>query len=99
MLLTILAEECSEIAHRASKAIRFGMDEVQPDQPDKGNNAARMMDEFNDLFAVIEVLYEEDLIPHILDRKQIIAKKEKVKHFMQYSKERGMLTEKEETNG
>jgi hypothetical protein len=31
-LLTILAEECGEVVQRASKAIRFGLDESQPGQ-------------------------------------------------------------------
>jgi hypothetical protein len=33
-LLTILAEECGEVVQRASKAIRFGLDESQPGQLD-----------------------------------------------------------------
>ncbi len=54
MLLTLLAEECNETAQRASKAIRFGLDEVQEGQPH--NNADRIVYEFNDLVAVTEML-------------------------------------------
>lgn len=31
-LLSILAEECCEVGQRVSKALRFGLDEVQPGQ-------------------------------------------------------------------
>jgi len=31
-VLTILMEECAEVIQRASKALRFGLDEVQPEQ-------------------------------------------------------------------
>jgi len=32
-LLSVLAEECCEVAQRATKAQRFGLREIQPDQP------------------------------------------------------------------
>ncbi|HYH65426.1 MAG TPA: hypothetical protein VD866_12085 [Urbifossiella sp.] len=53
-LLTILAEECAEVAQRASKALRFGLAEVEPGQP--LTNAQRLMREVNDLIAVYQML-------------------------------------------
>ena len=55
-LLWILAEECAEIAQRASKASRFGMDEVQPGHA--LTNEQRIWQEMNDLAAVGEMLIE-----------------------------------------
>lgn len=49
-LLCCLAEECTEVGQRVSKALRFGLREVQPMQP--LNNAERIREEMRDLLAV-----------------------------------------------
>lgn len=91
-LLTILAEECCEVAHRATKALRFGLDEVQPGQ-DQGN-ASRVMGEYADLLAVVEMLCDEGSLPRIMDlRSAIDAKKAKVEKFYRYSIECGLAEE------
>ena len=53
-LLTILAEEASEITQRASKALRFGVDEIQPGQP--YTNGQRIGHEIGDLIHVAAYL-------------------------------------------
>lgn len=53
-LLTILAEECCEVGQRVSKALRFGIDEIQPGQD--LTNAERIMQEVGDLLAVLGML-------------------------------------------
>jgi NTP pyrophosphatase (non-canonical NTP hydrolase) len=53
-LLTVLMEECAEVTQRASKALRFGLAEVQPGQPD--SNAERIADELGDLIGVVDRL-------------------------------------------
>lgn len=53
-LLTILIEEASEIQQRATKALRFGLDEIQPGQP--LNNAQRLDYEIGDFVAVLRRL-------------------------------------------
>jgi len=50
-LLTILAEECCEVGQRVSKALRFGVDEVQPGQP--WCNGERIALELGDIEAVV----------------------------------------------
>lgn len=50
-LLLIAMEECVEVAHRLSKALRFGMEEVQPGQP--LTNSQRIYDEYYQLRAVL----------------------------------------------
>jgi len=56
-LLVILAEECNEVAQRVSKALRFGLEEIQPGQGK--TNAERISDELDDLMAVLEMLCDE----------------------------------------
>lgn len=82
-LLVILGEECAEVAQRASKAARFGLLEVQPGQPE--NNTRRLERELADLMAVAEVLGLK-----IRDEDKA-AKLEKMKKFMDYSREIGTL--------
>lgn len=53
-LLGILAEECAEVAIRASKAQRFGLGEVQPGQ--RLTNCERITYELNDLLAAADML-------------------------------------------
>lgn len=91
-LLTILAEECTEIGQRASKALRFTPSEVQAGQ--NLSNADRIMYEFRDLQAVMEMLEDEGVLPSIWQRDvaAIDAKKTKVEKFLIYSAEVGTLT-------
>jgi hypothetical protein len=87
-LLWVLAEECAEVAQRASKAARFGMDEVQPGQP--LTNEERIWQEMNDLAALGEMLIALRGSGG-LSRDAIEAKKEKVEKFLLYSAECGTL--------
>ncbi len=84
-LLMVFAEECAEVAQRASKAARFGLTEVQPGQGD--DNRRRIEHELGDLMGVADMLgfkvHDEDKAAKIL----------KVKHFMEYSRKQGLLEE------
>jgi NTP pyrophosphatase (non-canonical NTP hydrolase) len=82
-LLTILSEECAEVAQRASKAVRFGLLEIQPGQQE--DNTRRLERELADLMAVAELLGLR-----IRDEDKA-AKLEKLKKFMGYSREIGKL--------
>jgi len=53
-LLTILIEECAEVAQAASKALRFGAKNVGPKST--LTNAEIIVHEFNDLFGAMEKL-------------------------------------------
>lgn len=90
-LLWILAEECCEVAQRASKAARFGLDEVQPGQ--ELTNALRIVGELADLMAVMEMIRDEN--PFVLSYENfdemIAAKKTKVETFLAYSRKCGTL--------
>jgi hypothetical protein len=60
-LLEILIEECAEVQQRATKALRFGLAEVQPGQP--LNNAQRMAEEYGDLREVADRCAKAGLLP------------------------------------
>lgn len=90
-LLTKLVEECLEVAQRATKALCFGAGEIQPGQ--KLNNIERLNLEWNDLQATQELLAEECGIELSRDTSLIIAKREKIRKFMDYSRACGALTD------
>lgn len=85
-LLIVLGEECAEVAQRASKALRFGLSEVQPGQPD--SNIRRLERELAELVAVADLLGL-----HVRDEDKV-AKIEKLKKFMDYARELGTLEAK-----
>lgn len=88
-LLTCLMEECAEVAQRASKALRFGLSEIQPEQ--SLTNAQRLVAEINDLVAVVDMLHERELIVDTLSRECVEEKKQKILRFMEYARECGTL--------
>ncbi len=88
-LLVTLMEECDEISQRASKALRFGLTEVQPTETGgdgSTDNQMRIAQEVDDLLGVCELLGIE-----YGNREAINAKINKVRHFMNYARERGVL--------
>ena len=94
-LLDVTQEECAETAHRASKAARFGLDEIQPGQP--FSNSDRLMHEYAHLVALIRMLEKDGLVRYPDDfEKQVAAKEEKVERFLLYSAKCGILLEADE---
>lgn len=90
-LLTCLAEECAEVAQRVSKALRFGLSEVQPGQP--MSNADRILGELDDLLAVTTILQLEGVLPEAGPPSDAVvdAKRAKIERFMAISREQGTL--------
>lgn len=84
-LLTILIEECMEVAQRATKMLRFGVNEVQPGQD--LDNAERLSVEVGDLLAVIRLCTEADLISHSVSQHAVAAKLNKLRIYMQTTKD------------
>jgi len=64
-LLVCLIEECAEVQQRATKALRFGVNEVQPGQA--LSNSERMSEELGDLLCVVTRLKEVGLV-----RQQVV---------------------------
>jgi hypothetical protein len=75
---------------RVSKALHFGLEEVQPGQP--LTNADRIHSELMDVLGVYDMLQQAGVLPglaiHAID-----AKRAKVEKFLAYSKECGVLTD------
>lgn len=90
-LLVCLNEECAEVSQRVSKALRFGLDEVQPGQ--SLTNAERIVIELADIQAIIRLLERKGAFKahgdHFLDL--IDAKQIKVENFMKYAESCGTL--------
>lgn len=87
-LLTILAEECAEVAQCASKALRFGLDDGEPGQ--SLNNAVRLRIECDHVFAAIRMIEDEELLV-CSSEVRISDKVRNVERFLVYSQERGTL--------
>lgn len=79
-LLVKLAEECMEVGQRATKALAFGLTEVQPGQ--SFTNAERISQEVGDLISVLEMLRPEVPAPA---QEAIETHKAQVAHYMEYS--------------
>ena len=94
-LLVIAIEECHEVAQRLSKALRFGMMEIQPGQP--LTNRERIRYEYSDLAAVLEMIDPATDGAggriHPPSGSAMDAKREKVEHFLKYSAECGTLSD------
>ncbi len=72
-IMTILQEECAEVIQAVSKVKRFGMPE----------NHATLVKELGDLQAVIEIMYEFQVVNCTIDQKfeNIFQKRQKLKKF------------------
>lgn len=93
-ILTIIAEECNEVAQRATKMLRFGKYEIQ--EGHDLQNIARFQQELGDLLGAIEMLEEETgrcLIYSDIVEKARNAKKEKVNKYFEISRKEGALEE------
>lgn len=89
-LLVCLNEECAEIGQRIDKALRFGINEIQPGQ--SLSNSERILDEMVDFIAVMEMAVDAGLIldPR-LEGAMIALKKEKVHKYMEYAQRVGAM--------
>jgi len=88
-VLTVLSEECAEVSHRVSKALRFGLDEIEPGQ--SHTNAERIAQEVCDLVAVILMLEDAGIIKRPKDGGQVMQKQAKVRQYMDYARKCGTL--------
>ena len=95
-LFSCLSEEAGEIVQCVGKIERFGLgDRYKDNMP----NDVALGRELTDLIAIVEMLEEEGVqIPGFMMtplsdnmRVAIETKKEKVRKYMQYSRERGTL--------
>ena len=86
-ILSKIAEEACELAVRATKAMQFGVHEMQVDQPK--TNLARVRDEWVDLSVMIQELSRStglDMKPLL---KEEVDKRIKFTKYYEYSKSLG----------
>ena len=89
-LLVLLIEECAEVSQRATKVLRFGFDDpagTEPNQP--YTNEKRLIDEVNDLEAVLELLFKDK--PFYKSPIHQNRKKERIDKYSKLSKKLGLL--------
>ena len=90
-LLMCLMEECGEISQAAGKVGRFGISS-KPPNGGLPNNEYLVL-EINDFLGVLELLKEEGVdLSGIGNREAIEMKKKKLLHFMELSKNLGIVT-------
>jgi hypothetical protein len=83
-------EECAEVAHAASKSLRFGLDDAEPGQPH--SNRERLVQELQDLRGVVVLLNREGALSGaISDEGAVEAKIEKVEKYLHLSRGCGTL--------
>lgn len=75
--MDILQEECAEVIQAVSKIRRFGIDNVKPGKPK--TNREHLEEELGDLYAMIDILQELDIVSWAGIEKAAEAKREKLK--------------------
>ena len=95
-LLIKLAEEASEVSQIALKTSQFGMEETCPGLLE--NNKQRIHSELNDLWGIVTMLNNEFNFEFKLDPVKVDLKQLKVNKYYEYSKEQGMINEKNTIN-
>jgi len=76
-VMDILQEECAEVIQAVSKIRRFGIDNAKPGKPK--TNREHLEDEIGDLYAMIDILQELDIVSWSAIEKAAEAKREKLK--------------------
>jgi len=77
--MDILQEECGEVIVAVSKISRFGLDNLKPGKPK--TNREHLEEELGDLYAMIEILQELDVVSWTNIEKAAVAKREKLKQW------------------
>ena len=80
-LFVIFTEELAETSQVASKCLRFGLDNQKPGQ--EKTNRERLVEEFNDILAVLEMIQEEGVeLGGIANSVSLAKKKAKVESHL-----------------
>ena len=78
-VMDILQEECAEVIQAISKISRFGLDNLKPGKPK--TNREHLEEELGDLYAMIEILQELDVVSWTNIELAASAKREKLKKW------------------
>jgi hypothetical protein len=82
--LACVGEECGEIQQEVGKALRFGLDDVNPVTNEKNRDAITR--EFNDLCGAMITLFDCSL-DELIDYRTINTKNKKIMKWLSYSKD------------
>jgi NTP pyrophosphatase (non-canonical NTP hydrolase) len=61
MNLHLLSEECKEVGLVVSKALRFGLTDVDPDSPNSAPKYQLLEQEIGDVFALVDILIHNQI--------------------------------------
>lgn len=87
-LLVILMEECAEVSKVCAKALRFGLDDIEPGK--QTPNRELLNHEMGDLMGAFRMLAEFGLVEPVA-ASQLDAKISRINKFFQYSRDRKRL--------
>lgn len=94
-LLTILSEECNEVAQAVSKALRFGLQDHHPKNNNKTNENL-IIEEYIQLVGTMNLLIEDGIIRCPPAREFVEgaeSKKCKIEKWIKYAKKVGTVRE------
>lgn len=80
--LACVGEECGEIQQEISKALRFGVDDVNPKTKEK--NIVAVLREFNDLCGAMTKLFDCE-IGELIVKELIKEKQERIEKWLKYA--------------
>ena len=89
-LLICLVEECGEVVQAATKALRFGLEDINPCTGE--TNKSAIQKELNDIAAIVTMLRRDNIIDDNFT-KSPTEKIKKVEKWMQYSKDKNVIKE------
>jgi len=93
-LLTCLGEEGCEVSQAVSKSLRFGLPDVNVLKPNGPSNRERIVEELNDLMALVEICVYRGLLPEDWkNREAREEKKAKVMRYTELGRKNGVLHE------
>ena len=98
-LLNCLFEEFGEVTQINGKIVRFGIDSFKPSDPDKKTNRTKLVEELNDVKALIRLIEDyakenPEFLPGLGDEEFIEKRIQKFLHFAKISMEKGLLDPK-----